>query len=83
MLKKTFWENKRVIFHSRDIRKCEKEFSVLFDLEKKKSFYEKVNTTIRTHQYTIIASAIKKDSYIQRFGRLSDRANEYDLFFTT
>ena len=82
-IKQAFWENKRVIFHSRDIRKCEKEFSVLFDLEKKKSFYEKVNTTIRTHQYTIIASAIKKDSYIQRFGRLSDRANEYDLFFTT
>ncbi len=80
-IKQTFWENKRVIFHSRDIRKCEKEFSVLFDLEKKKSFYEKVNTTIRTHQYTIIASAIKKDSYIQRFGRLSDDVYEISLSF--
>lgn len=36
-LKHQFWNNKNVIFHSRDIRKCDKEFSVLFDLEKRRN----------------------------------------------
>ncbi len=40
-IKNAFWKNKEVIFHSRDIRKCDKEFSVLFDLDIKKEFYEK------------------------------------------
>jgi hypothetical protein len=38
-LKRSIWDNKEVIFHSRDIRKCEKEFQKLFDLELKKHFY--------------------------------------------
>lgn len=32
VLKHSLWGNKEVIFHSRDIRKCEKEFQKLFDL---------------------------------------------------
>lgn len=32
-IKGEFWKNKQVIFHSRDIRKCEKEFQILFDME--------------------------------------------------
>ena len=36
VIKHALWGIKEVIFHSRDIRKCEKEFSVLFDLDKKK-----------------------------------------------
>lgn len=28
-LKRSFWGNKQVILHSRDIRKCEKEFQIL------------------------------------------------------
>ncbi len=57
-IKTNLWGNKSVIFHSRDIRKCEKEFSVLFDLDKKKWFYENLNAAIANHNYTIIASAI-------------------------
>ena len=80
-IKQSLWQNKEVIFHSRDIRKCEKEFCVFFDLEKKKWFYENLNTAIGTHQYTIIASAIRKDYYINRFGRLSDDVYEIALSF--
>ena len=66
MLKSTFnkvknelWGNKEVIFHSRDIRKCEKEFMVLFDLDKKKWFYDNLNSAINDCDYTLIASAIQ------------------------
>ena len=80
-IKHVLWGNKDVIFHSRDIRKCEKEFSVLFDLEKKKWFYENINLALSNHNYTVFASAIRKDNYIQRFGRLSNDVYELALSF--
>ena len=80
-IKHTLWKNKEVIFHSRDIRKCEKEFSVLFDLEKKKWFYDNLNQAISQHDYCVFASAIRKDTYIQRFGRLSNDVYELALSF--
>lgn len=80
-IKHALWNNKEVIFHSRDIRKCEKEFSVLFDLDKKKWFYENVNDVLTKHSYTVIASAIKKDTYIERVGRLSNDVYELALSF--
>ena len=30
-IKKRFWDDKKVLFHSRDIRKCNNEFQILFD----------------------------------------------------
>ena len=80
-VKATFWGRKEVIFHSRDIRKCEKEFSILFDLEKKKLFYEAINESIVNHEYVVIASAIRKEAYIQNFGKLSDDVYELSLSF--
>lgn len=80
-IKRELWGNKEVIFHSRDIRKCEKEFSVLFDMEKKKWFYEHLNALIQNNHYTIIASAIQKDRYIQHFGKLSNDVYELALSF--
>jgi hypothetical protein len=44
--KVSLWNSKEVIFHSRDIRKCDKEFKVLFDLEKKEFFYNRLNEII-------------------------------------
>ncbi len=38
-IKHEIWGSKTVVFHSRDIRKCEKEFQVLFDLNIKKKLY--------------------------------------------
>ena len=80
-IKQELWANKEVIFHSRDIRKCDKEFAVLFDLEKKKWFYEKLNKAIQENNYVVIASAIQKDNYIKRFGRLSNDVYELALSF--
>lgn len=81
IIKQTLWGNKEVIFHSRDIRKCDKEFSVLFDMEKKKWFYDQLNKAIQENHYTIIASALQKDHYIKRYGRLSNDVYELSLSF--
>lgn len=80
-IKDRFWKNKLVIFHSRDIRKCDKEFSVFFDLELKKEFYEKLNNSITNCNYKIIASAIQKSTYIKNHGKLSNDVYELSLSF--
>ena len=80
-IKQQFWSAKKVIFHSRDIRKCEKEFVVLFDEQIKREFYEKINNLISTSNYEIISSAINKSEYIKRYGRLSDDVYEISLSF--
>jgi hypothetical protein len=71
-LKKEIWGSIGVIFHSRDIRKCEKEFQILFDLEKKKLFYEKINDIVAESNYTIISAVIQKEKFIQKYGRLGN-----------
>jgi hypothetical protein len=80
-IKGDFWKNKQVIFHSRDIRKCEKEFQILFDMELKAAFYQQLNACIENGNYTVIASAIQKDNYIKKFGRLSNDVYELALSF--
>ena len=78
-IKKHFWKNKVVIFHSRNIRKCEKEFQILFDMELKAAFYKQLNASIQNGKYTVIASAIRKDRYIKKYGRLSKDVYELAL----
>lgn len=80
-LKHSIWGSKEVIFHSRDIRKCEKEFQKLFDLELKAKFYEELNKIINNSPYIIIASAIQKDRFIEQFGKLQDDVYEVALSF--
>lgn len=80
-LKESIWQHKKVIFHSRDIRKCEKEFQVLFDLNLKQRFYEGINHIVADTNYTIIASAIRKNEFIEKFGRLHDDVYEIALSF--
>ncbi|MCP9752352.1 DUF3800 domain-containing protein [Ferruginibacter sp. HRS2-29] len=80
-LKHSIWDNKEVIIHSRDIRKCEKEFQKLFNLELKKIFYEEINTIVATSNYNIIASAIQKEKFVQKFGKLQDDIYEIALSF--
>ena len=49
-LKQKFWKNYDIILHSRDIRKYEKGFQILFDAEIKKSFYEDIKKKSRILQ---------------------------------
>ncbi|TXE10759.1 DUF3800 domain-containing protein [Gelidibacter salicanalis] len=80
-IKRRFWNNKTVIFHSRDIRKCEKEFQILFDINLKTDFYLQLNSLIMSEDYTVFASAIRKDRYIKTYGKLSNDVYELALSF--
>ncbi len=80
-IKKEIWNSENVIFHSRDIRKCEKEFKYLFDLDLKIKFYKQLDNIIETANYNIIAAAIKKEKYIKLYGKLSDDVYEISLSF--
>jgi hypothetical protein len=71
-MKQRYWNNKKVILHSRDIRKCEKGFEILFDLNIKKSFYEDLNHIMKDGFYTIVSCSILKEPYIRKYGRLGD-----------
>jgi len=80
-IKQIYWGEKKVIFHSRDIRKCEKEFKVLFNLEIKREFYENIDKLVSESAYTVIASAIQKERYIKRYGKLNEDVYEIALSF--
>ena len=71
-LKKDFWGDKKIILHSRDIRKCQNGFEIFFNLETKQSFYERVNEILGQNIYTIICCAILKEPYIRQYGKLND-----------
>ena len=83
-LKTELWGSKEVVFHSRDIRRCEKEFQILLDLDLKKRFYDKLNSIVSESDYTIISAVIKKDDYIKKYGRLSgpNRSRIINFLFT-
>jgi len=71
-IKQKYWGNKKIIFHSRDIRKCEKGFEILFDLDIKREFYKAINNVLGQKLYTIICCAILKEPYIRKYGKMND-----------
>ncbi|TXD50004.1 DUF3800 domain-containing protein [Polaribacter sp. IC073] len=80
-IKLEFWNNNNVIFHSRDIRKCNNEFQILFDLGVKKRFYESINDLISKDNYKIISSSISKLAFIKKYGKLENDVYEIALSF--
>jgi hypothetical protein len=80
-LKHRIWNSVNVIFHSRDIRKCEKEFVKLFDLEVKKDFINSINDIINRNKFLIISSAVDKKKVIRKYGRLVSDIYELSLSF--
>ena len=67
-LKKTFWGERKIILHSRDIRKCQNGFEILFDLNVKGQFYTKINEILgQKGVYTVVCCSILKEPYIKRF----------------
>jgi hypothetical protein len=80
-LKSSFWGNKEVILHSRDIRKCDKEFQILLDYQVKQKFYVGIQDIIENSKYRVLASAIDKEKYIKMYGKLSNDVYELALSF--
>lgn len=71
-LKREFWGERKIIFHSRDIRKCQNGFEIFFDLNLKQRFYECINQILKEKLYAIICCSILKEDYIRQYGRLND-----------
>ncbi len=72
LVKSEYWGEKKIILHSRNIRKCEKGFEILFDLAVKQRFYEDINKILGQKIYTIICCSILKEPYIERYGKTND-----------
>lgn len=68
-LKCTYFGEAEVILHSREIRKCEGAFQVLFDLPLKEKFYEDLNSILKEGSYCLIGSGIQKEEHIKKYGK--------------
>lgn len=64
-----YFNSENVILHSSDIRKCEKEFQILFDLEIKKRFYADLNNILKRADFVSFGSAVKKEEHIKKYGK--------------
>jgi len=80
-LKIEIFGTENAIFHSRDIRKCEGVFAKLFDIDLKKRFYLALNKILEEGQYIIIAVAIKKQDFIDKYGKIADDPYVLSLSF--
>jgi len=80
-LKQIFFGSQAVILHSREIRKCEGAFQVLFDLELKREFYERLNKILKSAQFTVIGAGIQKKRFIEKYGPLADNPYSISLSF--
>lgn len=69
-IKLKYWRTTNVIFHSRNIRKCDEAFSNLLDLEIKRQFYDDWNSLITQTPFTVIASCINKIQFVKNYGRI-------------
>jgi len=67
--KKEFFGTNEVILHSRSIRKCEGAFQILFNLEVKKKFYERLDKIISEAEFIIIGSGVNKEEHIKKYGK--------------
>jgi hypothetical protein len=66
--KHKYFKTDKVILHSRDIRKCQASFQILFDLELKARFYKDLNSIIEKTTFHIIGAGINKENHVKRYG---------------
>ena len=71
-MKMKYWGNTSTIFHSRDIRRCQGGFEMLFNLDTKKEFYIDLNDIMSNGRYNVISCSIMKNDYIKKYGKLQD-----------
>jgi hypothetical protein len=66
--KRKYFKTEAVILHSRDIRKCQSYFQILFDLELKAKFYNDLNSILEKTEFQIIGAGIDKENHLKRYG---------------
>ncbi|MHC4573840.1 MAG: DUF3800 domain-containing protein [Planctomycetota bacterium] len=67
--KQKYFGTTEVILHSRDIRKCQGSFQILFDLELKGRFYSDLNQILAESHYCLLGSGIDKKRLIKKYGK--------------
>lgn len=80
-LKFDFFWTTEVILHSRDIRKCDKAFKILFDLKIKEQFYNRLNKVIENIDFEIISIWIKKEEYIKKYWKIAENPYQISLSY--
>lgn len=65
-----------IVFHEREIRKAEREFSILLNPEKRTYFHDSMNKIMEDAPITIIATAISKTNLTDKY---SNPDNPYNL----
>lgn len=79
--KRKFFETTEVILHSRDIRKCEGAFQILFDLNLKAGFYEDLNEILGQGKYCLIGSGVNKTEHVKKYGKVARDPYSLSLSF--
>ena len=80
-LKIKYFGTPDVIMHSRDIRKHNDAFAVLFDLGIKQAFYDDLNAIIQLTPFTIIGSGVDKLKHVKAYGKAARNPYEISLGF--
>jgi hypothetical protein len=70
-----------VILHSREIRRHEGPYQILFDLDLKGRFYEDWNNIVSYATFTIIGSGVNKIRHIKTYGRSANDPYAISLSF--
>jgi len=76
-----FFGTTGAILHSRDIRRCEGAFQILFDLRVKADFYNDLNKILKESNYCLIGSAVQKERHIKRYGKSAKNPYSLSLSF--
>jgi len=80
--KRKYFKTTEVILHSREIRKCEGSFQILFDLKLKAEFYKDLNKILEGAACKIIAAGIDKEEHIKKYGKGAKDPYSLSLSFT-
>ncbi len=76
-----YFQTKEVILHSREIRKCEGAFQILFDIGLKAEFYKDLNSIFKEAKYKIITAGINKEEHIKKYGKQAKDPYSLSLSF--
>jgi len=71
-LKFEFWGHDSVVMHGHEIRKAHGDFNILLNADVRARFLQRVNETIQTSDFTLIAAVIDKARHIAQYKEPAD-----------
>ena len=81
-IKFEYFGHEGVIFHSRDIRKAQREFHILKDSKIRINFVHDMNSLMRDNSYELIAVGIDKKKHFDRYRYKAEDPYELSLKFS-